>query len=55
MDQISTAGLLIRFLLVDPSLLSSEAVRARLGEALPDWGESHAEFWRTDFTGKAVP
>jgi dTDP-4-dehydrorhamnose reductase len=29
------------------SVLSNEALRARLGESLPDWGESHAEFWRT--------
>ncbi|HKP29879.1 MAG TPA: dTDP-4-dehydrorhamnose reductase [Gemmatimonadales bacterium] len=37
------------------SVLSNEALRARLGEALPDWGESHAQFWRTDFTEKEVP
>ena len=37
------------------SVLSNEALRARLDESLPDWGESLAEFWRTDINGKGVP
>ena len=37
------------------SVLSNAALAARLGERLPDWGESHAEFWLTDFGMKAAP
>jgi len=37
------------------SVLSNATLLARLGERLPEWGESHARFWRTDFPATAAP
>jgi dTDP-4-dehydrorhamnose reductase len=36
------------------SVLSNQALRARLGEALPDWRDSLTEFWRTEFAAEAA-